>query len=44
MQTRPVNPQKWLESFNINQAIEVTRGQRVLYVPVRSRPTQAVRP
>ena len=32
MQTRPVNPQKWLESFNINQAIEVTGGQRVLYV------------
>ena len=32
MQTRPVNPQKWLEAFNINQAIEVTGGQRVLYV------------
>jgi len=32
MQARPVNPQKWLEAFNINQAIEVTGGQRVLYV------------
>jgi enamine deaminase RidA (YjgF/YER057c/UK114 family) len=32
MQVRPVNPQKWLEAFNINQAIEVTGGQRVLYV------------
>ena len=32
MQMRPVNPQKWLEAFNVNQAIEVTGGQRVLYV------------
>ena len=32
MQIRPINPQKWLEAFNINQAIEVTAGQRVLYV------------
>lgn len=32
MQARPINPQKWLEGFNINQAIEVTGGQRVLYV------------
>jgi enamine deaminase RidA (YjgF/YER057c/UK114 family) len=32
MQVRPINPQKWLEGFNINQAIEVTGGQRVLYV------------
>ncbi|MBI2766884.1 MAG: RidA family protein [Chloroflexi bacterium] len=33
MQIRPLNPQRWLvEAFNINQAIEVTGGQRVLYV------------
>ena len=32
MQARPINPQKWLEGFNVNQAIEVTGGQRVLYV------------
>ena len=32
MQVRSINPQKWLEGFNINQAIEVTGGQRVLYV------------
>src|SRR5262249_60495133 len=32
MQVRPINPQKWLEGFNINQAIEVTGGQRTLYV------------
>jgi enamine deaminase RidA (YjgF/YER057c/UK114 family) len=32
MQARPINPQKWLEAFNVNQAIEVTGGQRVLYV------------
>ena len=32
MQARPVNPQKWLEAFNVNQAIEVTGGSRVLYV------------
>jgi enamine deaminase RidA (YjgF/YER057c/UK114 family) len=28
----PINPQTWLGAFNINQAIEVTAGQRVLYV------------
>src|SRR2546421_7647482 len=32
MQARPINPQTWLEAFNVNQAIEVTGGQRVLYV------------
>ena len=32
MQTRPINPQTWLGGFNVNQAIEVTGGQRVLYV------------
>jgi enamine deaminase RidA (YjgF/YER057c/UK114 family) len=32
MQINPINPQKWLEAFNINQAIEVTGGQRTLYV------------
>lgn len=32
MQVRPLNPQTWLGGFNINQAIEVTGGERVLYV------------
>ncbi|MGB9380417.1 RidA family protein [Candidatus Binatus sp.] len=32
MQVRPINAQTWLGAFNINQAIEVTAGQRVLYV------------
>jgi enamine deaminase RidA (YjgF/YER057c/UK114 family) len=33
MQVRALNPQRWLlDEFNINQAIEVTAGQRVLYV------------
>lgn len=32
MQVRPINPQTWLGAFNVNQAIEVTAGQRVLYV------------
>ena len=32
MQARPINPSKWLEAFNIHHAIEVTGGQRVLYV------------
>ena len=32
MQARPINPQTWLGAFNVNQAIEVTGGQRVLYV------------
>jgi enamine deaminase RidA (YjgF/YER057c/UK114 family) len=32
MQVRPINAQTWLSAFNINQAIEVTAGQRVLYV------------
>jgi enamine deaminase RidA (YjgF/YER057c/UK114 family) len=32
VQTRPINPQTWLGAFNVNQAIEVTGEQRVLYV------------
>ena len=32
MQVRPVNPRTWLGAFNVNQAIEVRGGQRVLYV------------
>ena len=33
MPTRALNPQRWLvEAFNVNQAIEVTGGQRTLYV------------
>ena len=33
MQTTAHNPQRWLlDGFGINQAIEVTAGQRVLYV------------
>ena len=32
MQARPINPQTWLGAFNVNQAIEVTGGERVLYV------------
>lgn len=32
MQIRPINPQTWLGGFHINQAIEVTAGQRTLFV------------
>jgi enamine deaminase RidA (YjgF/YER057c/UK114 family) len=32
MQVRALNPQTWLGAFHVNQAIEVTGGQRVLYV------------
>jgi len=32
MQVRPINPQTWLGGFNLNQAVEVTGAQRVLYV------------
>jgi enamine deaminase RidA (YjgF/YER057c/UK114 family) len=32
MEVRALNPQTWLGGFNLNQAIEVTGGQRVLYV------------
>ena len=32
MQTRPINPTSWLGGFHINHGIEVTGGQRVLYV------------
>ena len=32
MQRREINPTDWLLGFNINQAIEVTGAQRVLYL------------
>ena len=32
MQKREINPTDWLLGFNINQGIEVTGGQRVLYL------------
>ncbi len=33
MEKRAINPAKWLlNGFNLNEAIEVTGGQRVLYV------------
>lgn len=32
MQKREINPTNWLEGFNINHGIEVTGGQRVLYL------------
>lgn len=32
MKVRALNPQTWLGGFNINQAIEVTAGERVVYV------------
>jgi enamine deaminase RidA (YjgF/YER057c/UK114 family) len=32
MQTREINPTDWLLAFNINHGIEVTGGQRVLYL------------
>ncbi len=32
MQTREINPTDWLQGFNINHGIEVTGGQRVLYL------------
>lgn len=32
MQKREINPTEWLQAFNINHAIEVTGGQRVLYL------------
>ena len=32
MQVRPLNPQTWLGAFHLNQAIEVTGGQRTLFV------------
>ena len=32
MQKRAINPTSWLEAFNINQGVEVTGGQRVLYL------------
>ena len=32
MQKREINPPDWLQEFNINHGIEVTGGQRVLYL------------
>jgi enamine deaminase RidA (YjgF/YER057c/UK114 family) len=32
MDKKPINPQTWLNAFHMNHAIEVTNGQRVLYV------------
>lgn len=32
MQKREINPTDWLQGFNINHGIEVTGGQRVLYL------------
>jgi len=32
MERREINPTDWLLGFNINQGIEVTGGQRVLYL------------
>jgi enamine deaminase RidA (YjgF/YER057c/UK114 family) len=32
MQRREINPSDWLLAFNMNQGIEVTGGQRVLYL------------
>lgn len=32
MEKREINPTSWLEGFNINHGIEVTGGQRVLYL------------
>jgi enamine deaminase RidA (YjgF/YER057c/UK114 family) len=32
MQTRAINPTDWLLAFNLNHGIEVTGGQRVLYL------------
>lgn len=32
MQKREINPTDWLQGFNINHGVEVTGGQRVLYL------------
>lgn len=32
MKKREINPTSWLQGFNINHAVEVTGGERVLYV------------
>ena len=32
MEKREINPTDWLKAFNLNQAIEVTGAQRVLYL------------
>ncbi|MEE2638001.1 MAG: RidA family protein [Acidobacteriota bacterium] len=32
MHTREINPTEWLQAFNINHGIEVTGGERVLYL------------
>lgn len=32
MHKRPINPTDWLQAFNIHHAVEVTGGERVLYL------------
>ena len=32
MQKREINPTDWIQAFHLNQGIEVTGGQRVLYL------------
>lgn len=32
MQKREINPTDWLKGFNLNHGVEVTAGQRVLYL------------
>ena len=32
MQTRTINPSPWLQAFSINHGVEVTGGQRTLYL------------
>mgnify|MGYP002623610610 FL=1 len=32
MRKRAINPTDWLEGFNVNHGVEVTGGQRVLYL------------
>ena len=32
MQTRNINPTPWLQAFNINHGVEVTGGERTLYL------------
>ena len=40
MQKREINPTEWLLAFNLNHAIEVTGGHRVLYLSGQT-PTNA---
>ena len=32
MQTRTINPTPWLQAFNVNHGVEITDGQRTLYL------------